>query len=435
MKVAVVGVGHVGLVTAATLAKVGHDVIGLDDDTAKIGKLRDGSAPFFEPGLQALLDETIASGRLRFTSDPAEAVPGADVAFICVGTPSRPDGEANLLAVERAAATVGDNATSDMVVVQKSTVPVQTADRLKAMLTRSSKFSFHLVSNPEFLKEGSAVEDSLHPDRILIGAEDEKADRTMRELYAPLLDKDVKYFSTDVHTAELAKHACNAFLAMKISFANALARICEASGADVVDIADIMGSDPRIGRAFLDAGLGWGGYCFPKDVAAFKAQAARLGYDFGLLDEVIKINQQALDAAFAKIKEALWNLEDKTILMLGLAFKAGTDDVRESPAIYLADKLIEAGAKVIAYDPEANETARLERPELPIVVDIYDAAQGANCIVIATEWPEFKDLDLVRLKGILTHPIIVDARNMLDPDELAQAGFTYLPTGRRPVNL
>ncbi|MCA1840112.1 MAG: nucleotide sugar dehydrogenase, partial [Actinobacteria bacterium] len=297
MKVAIIGVGHVGLIQAATLAKVGHDVVGLDDDANKIATLEKGETPFFEPGLKELLAEVVSAGRLRFTTDPAQAIPGADVTFICVGTPSRPDGEANLLAVERAAETAGRFASGDMVIVQKSTVPVQTGDRVKEMLSRTSEHQFHLVSNPEFLKEGTAVQDSLKPDRILVGADDDAAHAVMCELYSPFLTGDVGYFATDLRTAELAKHACNAFLALKISFANALARICEASGADVVSVADIMGSDPRIGRAFLDAGLGYGGYCFPKDVAAFKAQAARLGYEFGLLDEVMKINQGALDSA------------------------------------------------------------------------------------------------------------------------------------------
>lgn len=435
MKVVVIGVGHVGLVTAATLAHVGHEVVGLDDDERKHELLAQGKAPFFEPGLQELLDETIASGRLTFTRDPATAMPGADVAFICVGTPSRPDGEANLLAVETAARSAVESADGELVIAQKSTVPVQTADRLKKMIERTTDHPIHLVSNPEFLKEGSAVEDSLRPDRILVGADDVQGHEVMRSLYEPMLAEGAEYFATDIHSAELAKHACNAFLALKISFANALARICEASGADVVSIADIMGSDPRIGRAFLDAGLGYGGYCFPKDVAAFKAQAARFGYDFGLLDQVMRINEESRRAAFDKVKEALWNLEGKKVLLLGLAFKPFTDDVRESPSLYLARDLIEAGAEVVGYDPEANEAARMEMPDLKVVDDLYAAAEGAHCIVLGTEWPQFADIDLPRLKGVLTHPIIIDARNILDPDVVEQAGFTYLPTGRPPINL
>ena len=435
MKIAVVGTGHVGLVTAATLARIGHVVVGFDDDRSKVDRLLAGKSPFYEPGLQELLDEASASGRLTFTHDPQGAIRDAEVAFICVGTPSRPDGDVNLLAVERAAGTIGENAIRDMVVVEKSTVPVQTADRVKTILQRTGRHRFSVVSNPEFLREGSAVADSLHPVRILVGANDDEAHRVMRDLYEPLIRDSVVYHATDISTAELAKHACNAFLALKVSFANALARICEASGADVVAVADIMGSDPRIGRAFLDAGLGYGGYCFPKDLAAFRAQATRLGYDFRLLDEIVRINDQALESTFAKIKEAMWNLEDKRIVLLGLSFKPGTDDVRESPPLRLAHLLVEAGARVIGYDPRAGANAKAEVADLEIFDDPYAAAEGAHCLVVCTEWPEFAELDLVKLKGILTNPIVVDARNLFDPEVMAGAGFTYIPVGRPTVNL
>lgn len=434
MKVAVIGVGHVGLVTAATLAHFGHDVAGLDEDTAKIHSLQGGVAPFYEPGLQELLDEVGAAGRLRFTQDSAEAIAGAACAFICVGTPARADGEANLLAVENAAWAVARNATGEIVVIQKSTVPVSTADRLNAIFAKATGHTVRLVSNPEFLREGAAVQDSLQPDRILVGSDDPEAHRLVRELYAPVMTGDCRYFEVDIHTAELAKHACNAFLALKISFANALARVCEASGADVVSVADIMGSDKRIGREFLNAGLGYGGYCFPKDLLAFKAVAGRLGYEFGLLGEVMKINREALDATVAKIKDALWNVESKKILLLGLSFKPGTDDVRESPALNLARELARAGARVVGHDPQAGEAARRELPGLEVVGDLYEGAEGAHCIVVCTEWPEYAGLDLVRLKGIVTLPVIVDGRNLLDGEAVAQAGFSYLPTGRPPLN-
>jgi UDPglucose 6-dehydrogenase len=435
MKVAVIGVGHVGLVTAATLAHFGHQVVGLDEDSEKIETLAKGVAPFYEPGLQDLLDEVLGSGKLRFTKDASSAVEGADCAFICVGTPARADGEANLLAVENAAWAVARNATGDIVVIQKSTVPVSTADRLHQIFAKATTHNVLLVSSPEFLREGAAVEDSLKPERILVGSDDPKAHELMRELYAPVLGGDCRYFEVDIHTAELAKHACNAFLALKISFANALARVCEASGADVVSVADIMGSDHRIGREFLNAGLGYGGYCFPKDLLAFKAVAGRLGYDFGLLEEVMKINREALDATVNKIKEALWNVESKKILLLGLSFKPGTDDVRESPSLNLARALAALGADVVGHDPQANDFAVREFPELNVVDDPYEGAEGAHCIVLCTEWPEFKDLDLVRLKGIVTLPIIVDGRNLLDETEVVEAGFSYIPTGRPPANL
>ena len=435
MRVAVIGVGHVGLVTAAALAHFGHDVVGLDEDRVRVEGLARGVAPFYEPGLQELLDSTMAGGKLKFTDEPATALAGADCAFICVGTPARADGEANLLAVEKAAEAVALHATGDMVVIQKSTVPVTTADRLRSVFRKASKYNFCLVSSPEFLREGSAVGDSLAPDRILVGSDDSRAHELMRELYAPVLKAGCRYFATDIHTAELAKHACNAFLALKVSFSNALAQVCEASGADVTSIAEIMGADKRIGRDFLNAGLGYGGYCFPKDLLAFKAAAGRLGYEFGLLDEVMKINRQALDSAHRKIKEAVWNLESKRILLLGLSFKPGTDDVRESPALNLARALLNDGAHVIGYDPQANREAKAELPQLEVVDDLYQGAEGAHCVVICTDWPEFGELDLVALKGVLARPVIVDGRNMLEPEAAREAGFTYLPTGRPPINL
>lgn len=435
MKIAVLGTGHVGLVTAASLSHFGHEVVGFDDDPAKVDALLAGQMPFFEPGLLELVGEGTGSAALRFTHDNAEAMEGARVVFICVGTPGRPDGEANLIAVERAARSVGELADDGMVVVEKSTVPVQTAERVKMVLERSSEHRFHIVSNPEFLREGRAVEDSLQPDRILVGADDPEGHAVMRQVYAPLIDRGVTYLATDLRTAELAKHACNAFLALKISYANALARIAEACDADVVMIADIMGSDPRIGRAFLDAGLGYGGYCLPKDVAAFSAQAARLGYQFPLLDEIQKINEESVRAVFEKVKEALWNLEDKRVAILGLSFKPGTDDVRESPALKLARMLLDAGARVVGHDPQANLAAKSEMPEIETAEDPYVAADGAHCLVVCTDWPEFRELDVSRLKAILGQAIVVDGRNVFDPKSMEEAGFTYLPTGRPAVNL
>jgi len=435
MRVAVIGVGHVGLVTAATLAHAGHEVAGLDHDYDKIETIVAGRMPFFEPDLAGLVAEQLRSGRLRFTHDPAEAMAGAEFAFICVGTPSRPDGEANLLAIEKAARTAAQHAASDFILVQKSTVPVSTGDRLQLLIGEISQHNFSIVSNPEFLREGSAVADSLNPTRILVGADDEAVHARMRDLYAPFLKEGVSYFATDIKTAELAKHACNAFLALKISYANALARICDVSGADVASIADIMGSDPRIGRAFLNAGLGYGGFCFPKDIAAFKSIASSLGYEFSLLDEVVKINEEALQAAFAKIKDVLWNLEDKRVALFGLSFKPGTDDVRDSPALNLARELISAGVTVSGYDPEAGPAAAAQVDGLEVCNDPYEAAERADCIVICTEWPEFTELDWVRIKGICTRPLILDGRNLFTSEAAQVAGFTYIPTGRPSVNL
>lgn len=433
LRVAVVGTGHVGLVTCASMAAIGHTVVGMDSDEEKIAQLQAGGCPFFEPGLEELLAEQIAAGRLSFTRDIGEAVTDTDVAFICVGTPPRAGGEASLVAVERAGREIARGATNGMVVVEKSTVPAGTAGRLVHVLSHERPDldpKLEVASNPEFLREGNAVRDSLEPDRILVGAESEWARRRMRALYEPLIDKGHKYIETDIATAELAKHACNAFLAMKISFANALAQMSERAGADVLDVAEVMGADPRIGPAFLNAGLGYGGYCFPKDLQAFGRLAGKLGYDFPLLSEIERINTEAVAGVFAKVQERLWNLEDKRVCLLGLSFKPGTDDIRFSPALSLAEMLIQAGAEVIGYDPEAMHAAKAEAPELQIASDAYDAAQGAHCLVLCTEWDEFKHLDFDRLKDEMTYPIVIDGRNTLDAETLLSLGFAYDGVGR-----
>ena len=287
-----------------------------------------------------------------------------------------------------------------------------------------------MVSNPEFLREGQAVEDALHPDRILVGARSPRGFETMRRLFEPLIRDGARLIETDMPTAELAKHACNAFLALKISFANALARLCERAGADVTAVVDVMGSDPRIGRAFLDAGLGYGGFCFPKDLQAFDHLAARLGYDFPLLREVERINAEAVEATFDKVKDALWNLEDKRIALLGLAFKPNTDDVRFSPALALAGRLLDEGATVVGYDPWAGANAKSELPGIEVASTAEDAMRQAHCMVVCTDWDEFRSLDLRRAKALLAHPIVVDGRNLFDPTRLKSEGFVYYGTGR-----
>jgi UDPglucose 6-dehydrogenase len=418
------------------MAKLGHDVVGNDLDEEKIAMLRRRVPWFYEPGLQDLLDETMEAGRLSFTSDSAEAISGADVVFICVGTPPRASGEANLIAVEQVARDVARHGKPDVVVVEKSTVPAGTAQRVKRTLARErADFagSAEVVSNPEFLKEGTAVEDSLNPDRVLVGAESPKAFARMRELYAPLVDNGTKLIETDIATAELAKHACNAFLALKISYANALSRLCERSGADVVAVAEVMGSDERIGRSFLNAGLGYGGYCFPKDIQAFERLAARVGAEFPLLREVARINDQAVESAADKVVEALWNVEGKKIALLGLSFKPGTDDVRSAPALALARLLLREGAHVVGYDPEGGANAKADLPELEVRHDIYDALSDAHCMVLCTEWDEFKSLDLEKLRSLMAYPVVVDGRNLFDPVEMKNAGFSYYPTGRPHV--
>ncbi|MDQ4006157.1 MAG: UDP-glucose/GDP-mannose dehydrogenase family protein [Actinomycetota bacterium] len=434
MKIGVIGLGHVGLPTAAVLAKLGHDVAATDADAEKMDVLERGGAPFYEPGLEDLVNEVRGTGRLAFRKDLREVVDGSKVVFLCVGTPPKTTGEANLAMIEQAAADVATHATTPLVVADKSTVPAGTAERVAETLTRyRPDGSFQVVSNPEFLREGNAVVDSLHPDRILVGSDSPEAHRVMREVYEPLIRDGAGWIETDLRTAELAKHACNAFLAMKVSFANALARICEAAGADVVSVTRVMGADPRIGPAHLSAGLGYGGYCFPKDLQAFERLATRLGYDFPLLREVERINDEAVDAAFHRIEEVVWNMEGKRVAVLGLAFKPGTDDIRFSPSIALTQRLLEAGAEVTAYDPQAAAGAKAELPALQIANDAYDALEGAHCAVIATEWPEFRELDLDRMRGMMAFPIIVDCRNLLDDEAMAAAGFTYFPTGRPPV--
>jgi UDPglucose 6-dehydrogenase len=436
MRIGVIGTGHVGLVTCVCLAHMGHDVIGTDSDADRIHQLQNGISPFFEPGLEKLIHEGLSSGRLRFVAEASETIKGSEVVFISVGTPPRASGDANLVAVEAAGRTVARHATGRCLVVEKSTVPTGTSRRLGSALRRERPdlaYELEVASNPEFLKEGSAIRDALEPDRILVGAESQWAHQMMRSVYAPILETGCELIETDITTAELAKYASNAFLALKISFVNALARLCERAGADVLLVADVMGTDPRIGRHFLNAGLGYGGSCFPKDLVALQRISSQLGYDFPLLGEIAQINDQAIDVALEKVRDAVWNLEDKRIALLGLSFKAGTDDVRFAPALSLARRLLEEGARVIGYDPVAIASARLEVPEIEPAADAYDAAEGAHCLVLCTEWNEFLNLDLERLARVMTYPIVIDGRNVLDSDEVRAAGFAYYGTGRPPV--
>ena len=435
MKVAVIGTGHVGLITAVTLASIGHEVAAADVDAEKIETLRRGEAPFCDPRLQELLDEQVASGGLSFEHEARDVLPGADIVFICVGTPANPDGEANLAAVERSAADIARYADDGVVVVGKSTVPAGTAERIRATFERDRPdATLHLVSNPEFLREGTAVEDALQPERLLVGTEDPAGLDAMRRLYAPLIDGGVRLIETDVATAELAKQATNAFLALKISYANALARLCEGIGTDVVAVTEVMGSDPRIGPAFLGAGLGFGGYCLPKDVAAFERLAERSGHPLPLLAEVAMINRGALEAVLDLVVSSVGDPAGSRVAVLGLAFKPGTDDVRLSPALALATRLAELGAEVAGYDPRAGSNAKAELPALRIAADPYDAAGGANAVVLATEWDEFRFLDLRRLRRAVATPVLVDARNALDGRTVAAAGFAYRSVGRPAVD-
>ena len=433
LTVGVVGTGHVGIVTTLSLAAVGHRVVGCDSDTAKVKALAGGRMPFHEPGGQEMLEEQLAGGRLTFATETAAAVSDADVVFICVGTPARASGEANLLAVESAAREIAGAATGPLVVVEKSTVPAGTAGHLERMLVQERPDlaeALDVVSNPEFLREGRALNDALSPARILVGASSARAFDVMRRLYRPFLDDGVQLIETDITSAELAKHASNAFLALKISYVNALARLCEASGADIEAVARVMGSDPRIGPEFLGAGLGFGGYCFPKDLRAFERLSERLGYPFPMLAEVARINDEAIQAALVKIRDVVWNLEGKRIALLGLSYKPDTDDVRFSPALTLARHLLAEGATVVGFDPVAGAAARADVPELELAADPYEAATDAHCIVVCTAWDELRRLDLQELGERMAAKNLVDGRNILDGPTATAAGFTYRAMGR-----
>jgi UDPglucose 6-dehydrogenase len=437
MRVGVLGNGHVGLITSVSLALIGHDVIGYDVDEWKIDLLNHGVVTFYEPGVGgAVVQQLLSTGRLRFTSRPDEALRDAEVVFICVGTPPRERGEIDMRPLESAARVIARWCSGRVVVAQKSTAPVGTSHRIEQVVTGESlrpDLEIEVVANPEFLREGSAVDDAMHPSRIVVGSDSSWARETMRKLYAPIVGSGAVFVETDRETAELSKLACNAFLALKISFANALARLCELSGADVVSTAEIMGGDPRIGRGFLRAGLGFGGFCLPKDVKALEKLAGLLGYDFPLLREVLRINDGALEAVAARVEAVFDSLEDRRIALLGLAFKPDTDDVRSAPALSLARRFISAGASVVAFDPRAGANARKEIPELELAVDAYGAAAGADCLVICTEWAEFLRLDLPLLRELMARPVIVDGRNFLDPVDVVAAGLNYFPTGRPKV--
>jgi UDPglucose 6-dehydrogenase len=436
VKIAVVGTGHVGLVTAVAMATLGHDVVGMDSDAEKITALQAGVSPFFEPGLEEALGQVLERGNLCFTHSMQEALEEAEVVFICVGTPPGEDGGPNLVAIEVVAREVAQHGRDGVVLVAKSTVPAGTAEWVQLTLSRENPVGrFEVASNPEFLREGSALSDSLRPDRILVGADSEEAFRALRRVYEPITDQGTPLYETDILTAELAKHACNAYLALKISYVNGLARLCERVGANVVDVAAVMGADPRIGRSFLDAGLGYGGSCLPKDLSAFRRFAESFDYEFGLLGEVERINDQAIVAAADKIQAALGNLQGRRVAILGLAFKPGTDDVRFAPAVALARLLLEAGADVVGYDPQAAANAKEELPEIELASDPYGAASGAHCLVVATEWEEFRSLDVSELRAVMASPVVVDCRNVFSPAVMKAAGFTYFPTGAPPVTL
>ena len=431
MKIAVIGTGYVGLVTGACFSEVGHNVICVDCDEQKIELLQGGGIPIYEPGLEDLVARNVASGRLSFTASTAEGVEKSDVIFIAVPTPPLDDGSVDLSFIEFVAREIATCMTSYKVIVDKSTVPVKTGEKVAETIKRYCKADceFDVVSNPEFLREGFAVDDLMNPDRVVIGGTSDRANEAMQKIYQPF---NAPIVFTDINSAELIKHAANSFLAMKISYINAVAAICEASGANVEEVANGIGMDDRIGRRFLNASLGFGGSCFPKDLSAFIRISDDLGYDFGLLKEVQKINASQMDRFVKKITDTLWVLKGKTIGVLGLAFKQNTDDVRMSPAIDLCNRLIKEGAFLRVYDPKAMDKAKMILPDGDVlfVDDMDEVSTGCDALVVATEWPEFKQLDLVKSKEVMTVPIIFDGRNLLDPALVEKLGFTYKSIGR-----
>ncbi|MGA2749952.1 MAG: UDP-glucose/GDP-mannose dehydrogenase family protein [Verrucomicrobiota bacterium] len=429
MDLTIIGTGYVGLVTGTCFAEAGHHVICVDKDAEKVAMLRAGGMPIYEPGLAELVQRNTADRRLHFTASTQEGVERADVVFIAVPTPPRPDGSVDLSFIEGVSREIAGAMTAYKIVVDKSTVPVRTGEKVAETIKRycKSKVDFDVVSNPEFLREGFAVDDFMKPDRVVIGVGSQRPVQAMREVYAPF---NAPIIVTDIHSAELIKHAANSFLALKISYINAISVLCELSGANVQEVAAGMGMDARIGRKFLDASLGFGGSCFPKDLSAFIHISEAMGYNFGLLKEVQRINAEQMDRFVKKISETMWVLQGKTLGVLGLAFKQNTDDVRMSPAIELCRRLLKEGAALRVHDPQAMDKARAILPEVTYVAAMNDIAQGCDALVIATEWPQFKKLDLERVRKDLTHPIIFDGRNLFDAAEMEEMGFLYKSIGR-----
>ncbi|MGA7907847.1 MAG: UDP-glucose/GDP-mannose dehydrogenase family protein [Candidatus Sulfotelmatobacter sp.] len=449
MRIAVVGSGYVGLVAGACFADLGHDVILVDNDEQKLAALKHGQVPIHEKFLPELLSRH-RGHRLTFSDDLHEAVRASSAIFVAVGTPPTERGEADLSYVESVAREISGAVNDYKVIVEKSTVPVYTSEWVRRIILRNGAEpeSFDVASNPEFLREGTAVTDFLFPDRIVIGCDNERCADVLREIYAPLTSGSYYERSdaipqpdrtsipaplivTSTKSAELIKHASNAFLAMKISFINAVATVCESVGANVGQVVHGVGTDSRIGPRFLNPGIGYGGSCFPKDVLAFRAVARESGYDFRLLDEVMRINEDQRDRFLRKVRSALWTLRGKHLGVLGLAFKGGTDDIRESPALFLVQALLQEGCKITAYDPAAMErTQEVMNSLIKFADSAYDAAKGADALLILTEWEEFANLDLNRLSQELKYPIVIDGRNLYDPEVMAAHGFTYYSVGR-----
>ncbi len=448
MRLSVIGCGYVGLVTGACLAEAGHEVVCTDIDRERIAKLNGGGVPIYEQHLDQILMSARKAGRISYTADAGEAIRAGDAIFICVGTPPKDSGEADLSAIDHVARQIATEARTPKLVVEKSTVPARTGLELSRALSaysRNSNLKFRVASNPEFLREGTAVGDFFHPDRIVVGVEDPSSAAELREIYRPILERSfqcpvhngtcppgqkVEFLVTTISSAELIKHAANSFLALKISYANVIADLCEKIGANVEEVTHAMGLDPRIGGKFLKAGLGYGGFCFPKDVQAFIHLSAKVGVDFDMLKATERVNKLRIDRFFEKIHQALWVVKGKHVAVLGLAFKPNTDDIRFAPALEVIKRLLEEGAVVSATDPEAMPRTKALFPQLHYHEDPYDALRDADAALICTEWSVFKTLDWGRAGNLMARRLVIDGRNIYTPQGMRELGFEYYSFGR-----
>jgi UDPglucose 6-dehydrogenase len=448
VRLTVIGCGYVGLVTGACLAAAGHEVFCTDIDTKRIDQLKAGKVPIYEEHLDEVLKRAVAEKKIHYTSDAGEAIRAGDVIFICVGTPPKESGEADLSAIDHVARQIAMEARTPKLVVEKSTVPALTGVQLQKALaaySRSGERKFEVASNPEFLREGTAVEDFFHPDRIVVGVEDEDSAAKLREIYQPILERKFhcpvhagkcttgttgEFLVTTINSAELIKHASNSFLALKISYANVIADLCEKIGANVEEVTHAMGMDPRIGTQFLKAGLGFGGFCFPKDIQAFIHLAASVGVDFDMLKAAERVNKERINRFFEKVHKALWVIKGKRVALLGLAFKANTDDIRFAPALDVIKRLLEEGAEVHASDPQAISRTKPLYPKVHYHEDPYEALQDADAALVCTEWQVFRKLDWERAGKVMTRRLVIDGRNLYSREAMQQLGFDYHSFGR-----
>lgn len=429
MEISIIGAGYVGLVTGVCFAELGHDVMLVDNNKEKIAMLKAGKSPIYEPGLEPLITKSIKNKKLHFSTSIPQAVKFAQSIFVAVNTPPRQDGTADLSFVATVSKEIALAMDGYRLIVDKSTVPVHTGEKVAETIKRYNKHKvdFDVASNPEFLREGSAIDDTLYPDRIVIGVSNKRSAKILREIYAPIKSKFVE---TDINSAEIIKHASNSFLALKISFSNSLAHICELAGADVEEVTHGMGLDKRIGKSFLNAGIGYGGSCFPKDVAAFIGISDKLGYDFKILKTVEDVNMDQRKSFIKKVEDTLWVLKDKTVGVLGLAFKPNTDDMRSAPSIDIIETLKAEGAKIKAYDPQATQNAKQIIKNITYCKNPYEVAKNADALLILTEWDEFKELDLDKICKQMASPIVIDGRNIFQKSEMEAKGFVYKSIGR-----